>query len=93
MIARIVTSLVGFALIVYGVVAAISPLPAGLALIVVGLLMIAGANPWARPFIRRMRARWRWFDKLVSLAGKHGTKHMKSLVEATDPAGEQERKG
>jgi archaellum biogenesis protein FlaJ (TadC family) len=85
MIARIVTSLIGFVLIVYGIIAAVSPLPAGVILAIVGMLMIAGANPAARPIIRKARRRWRWFDVLVRTVGKHGPPHVRRVAEATSP--------
>ncbi len=85
MIARIVTTLIGVILIVYGVIAAISPLPAGVVLVFVGILMIAGANPAARPVIRGARAKWRWFDRLVRLAGKHGPSDVRRVAEETTP--------
>lgn len=91
LIARIVTSLIGFVLIVYGVIAALSPLPAGVPLLVLGLIMIAGANPAARPIIRKMRARWRWFDKLVRLIGERGSSDIKDVVEETRPDAENEQ--
>lgn len=85
MIRRIVTSLVGAVLIVYGVIAAISPLPAGVPLIVLGIIMIALANPAARPLVRRMRRKWRWFDHLVLTLGRRGPVAVKKVVEATEP--------
>lgn len=85
MIRRIVTSILGAILIVYGVIAAISPLPAGAPLIVLGIVMVALANPAARPLVRRMRRRWRWFDRLVIALGRHGPAGVRSLVEATSP--------
>ncbi len=85
MIARIATTLVGVVLILYGVVAAISPLPLGVILIAVGFVMIAGANPAARPLIRAMRRRWRWFDKLVRLAAHRSPPRFKDVIEETDP--------
>ena len=93
MIRRIVTSLVGFVLIVYGVIAAISPLPAGVPLIVLGIIMIALANPAARPLVRRMRRQWRWFDKLVRFAGKRGPRDIQAVVEETEPASEPAQNG
>ena len=85
MFARIVTSLIGAVLIIYGTIAAISPLPAGVPLVVLGLVMIAAANPAARPLIRRMRTKWSWFDKLVAAAGRHGPESIKPVVEETTP--------
>lgn len=83
--ARLVTSLIGAVLVVYGVIAAISPLPAGVPLVVLGLIMIASANPAARPFIRRLRRKWRWFDAMVAAAGKAGPAHVKRVVRETEP--------
>jgi hypothetical protein len=84
-VARIVTSLVGTVLVAYGVVAAVSPLPAGVPLIVLGGLMIAAANPAARPIIRRFRIKWHWFDVVVSTIGRRDPIHFKEVVDATEP--------
>lgn len=89
-VARIATSLVGAALFVYGLIASFSPLPAGAPLVILGLLMIAAANPAARPVIRRMRKRWRWFDRLVRFVGKRGPPGVRSVAAETSP-NEQER--
>lgn len=86
MIARFATTLVGIVLIIYGVLAAISPLPLGVPLVVVGLLMVAGANPQARPLVRRLRARWRWFDKLVRLAARRSPERFGDIDKKTEPA-------
>ena len=85
MIARIATTFVGAVLIIYGVIAAISPLPLGVVLVALGLVMIAGANPAARPLIRRMRARWRWFDRLVRAAAHRSPERFKGVIKETDP--------
>lgn len=83
--ARIVTSLIGLVLFLYGLIAAFSPLPAGAPLVIFGLMLIAAANPAARPIIRRMRKRWRWFDRLVRLVGKRGPASVKSVEQETAP--------
>ena len=85
MIARIATTLSGIVLIVYGVIAAISPLPLGVPLVVLGLIMIAGANPAARPLIRWMREHWRWFDVLVVHLARRSSKRFKDVFEETEP--------
>jgi len=89
-IARLITTLIGILLIVYGVIAAISPLPLGVPLIILGLLMIALAIPAARPLIRRMRRKWRWFDKLVETLGERSPEDIKELIEETDPEHQDE---
>jgi len=86
MISRIAATLAGLALVIYGVVAAISPfLPAGVPLIVLGLLTIALANPSARPILRRMRVRWRWFDRLVLALGRRSPDSIRKVIAETAP--------
>lgn len=87
-LARIATTIIGLVLLIYGIVAAISPLPVGVPLAILGLLMIAGANPAFRPVIRSLRTRWRWFDKLVILAGTRGSPSIKGMIVETTPAGQ-----
>ncbi len=89
--ARLATSLVGFALFIYGLIAAFSPLPAGAPLVILGVLMIAAANPAARPVIRRMRKRWRWFDRLVKLVGQRGSVSIRSVEAETAPEKTQDQ--
>jgi hypothetical protein len=89
--ARVAASLTGFVLLVYGLVAAFSPLPAGAPLVVLGALMIAAANPAARPFIRRLRRRWRWFDALVRTVAAKGPAQIKSVESETSPRGGKPR--
>jgi hypothetical protein len=83
--ARVATSLIGFALFAYGMIASFSPLPAGAPLVILGLLLIAAANPAARPLIRRMRRRWRWFDRLVRLAAARGPASVRTVETETAP--------
>jgi hypothetical protein len=82
---RVATSLVGLVLFLYGLVAAFSPLPAGAPLVILGLMMIAAANPAARPIIRRMRRRWRWFDTLVRMVGRRGPPSIRLVEASTAP--------
>lgn len=89
MIARIATTLSGIVLIIYGAIAAISPLPLGVPLIVLGLIMIAGANPAARPLIRWMREKWRWFDYLVAQLARRSPRRFKNVIDETDPDRDQ----
>ena len=86
MIARITTTVIGAVLMIYGVIAAISPLPVGAPLAVLGLFMIAGANPAFRPVIRSMRRNWRWFDKLVRIVAPRARGAVRTVIAETDPA-------
>jgi len=85
LISRALASFVGAVLFLYGVVAAISPLPFGLPLMVLGFLIFAGANPFARPLLRRIRQRWRWFDVLVRQVGKKSSGRFRDVMEDTAP--------
>lgn len=86
MLARIATTLVGVLLIIYGFIAVVSPLPLGFVMVPLGLIMIAGANPAARPLILRMRRKWRWFDGLVRKAAHHSPPRFRETIAKTDPA-------
>lgn len=85
MIARIATTVVGIFLLIYGVIAAVSPLPLGVPLIVLSLLMIAGANPAMRPYIRKGRRKWKWFDTLIRSVARRSPKRFEEVVKATEP--------
>lgn len=85
--ARVATSLLGLFCVVYGAIAAISPLPAGAPLVIFGVLLLALANPRARPFVRRLRRRFRWFDRLVRMIAGRSRGEMKAMIEETDPKG------
>lgn len=86
MIARLATTLTGIVLVIYGVLAAVSPLPLGIPLVVLGLLMIAAVNPAARPLILSMRRRWKWFDFLVRKAARRSPERFQETFEDTDPS-------
>lgn len=89
-VARTVSSLAGFVLFIYGVIAFLSPLPAGAPLAILGVLMIAAANPAARPVVRRLRRRWRWFDRIVRFAGKRGPASIRETERQTSPEAAQD---
>ncbi len=94
MLGRLGATIAGFVLMIYGLIAAFSPLPAGAPLVIIGLLMIAGANPAARPLIVRMRRRWPWFNKLVRLVGRRAPRHIARVAHETEPGiGERREEG
>jgi uncharacterized membrane protein YbaN (DUF454 family) len=83
--ARLAWTLIGLLSILYGIVAAISPLPAGVVLIVLGLFIIAGANPAARPLLRRLRRRFPRFDGLVRRLSGHAPLALRKVIAETAP--------
>ncbi|MEQ8935784.1 MAG: hypothetical protein RIE56_08330, partial [Amphiplicatus sp.] len=58
--------------------------------VVLGLLIIALANPAARPLIRRMRTRWSWFDRLALALGTRAPKNVRAVIEETAPQKREE---
>jgi len=85
LISRAVASLIGAVLILYGLIAALSPLPLGVPLMVFGFLVFAAANPYARPLLRRLRRCWSWFDALVRQVGKRAPDRFDDLIDETEP--------
>lgn len=57
---KIALTFFAIALIVFGVIASVSPVPFGFVFIVLGLLLLAVVAP---TFMRFFRKRWRWFDR------------------------------
>ena len=90
MISRALASLIGAVLFLYGLIAALSPLPLGVPLMVFGFLIFAAANPYARPLLRRLRRRWSWFDALVRQVGKRAPDRFDDLIDETDPGDNEE---
>ena len=86
MLRRVATTVGGVILLLYGVIAGVSPLPAGVVFVVLGFLMIAAANPAARPALRRLRRRWPWFNAVVKSFAQRGPKSLRSAADVTDPA-------
>ncbi|WDI31049.1 hypothetical protein PUV54_13920 [Hyphococcus flavus] len=86
MIARIATTIAAILLAIYGIFAAISPLPFGVPLVVLALIMFAAVNPSARPLVLWMRRRWKWFDYLVRKAADRSPARFNETFQNTDPA-------
>ncbi len=85
-VSRVLVSIAGAALFLYGVIAALSPLPLGVPLMVLGFLMIAGAIPATRPLLKRMRRKWPWFNGLVREISKRMPDRFGALQKQTDPS-------
>lgn len=92
MISRALASLIGAVLFLYGLIAALSPLPLGVPLMVFGFLVFAAANPYARPWLRRLRRRWSWFDVLVRQVGKRASDRFDDLIDETEPEEKEDAK-
>lgn len=85
MFSRIGGTVAGLVMLIYGIIAGLSPLPAGAPLAVVGMLMIAAANPAARPIIVSLRRRWPWFNRLVRIIGRRAPSAVSKVALETAP--------
>ncbi len=85
LISRVLVSIAGAILFLYGIIAALSPLPLGVPLMVMGFLMIAGAVPATRPLLILMRRKWPWFNGLVRQISKRMPDRFGALQKETDP--------
>lgn len=57
---RFALTIFAIALIVFGVIMTISPIPFGFVFVVLGFLLLAAVAP---AFLRWFRKRWRWLDR------------------------------
>ena len=85
MLSRIAMSFAGAIVFLYGLLAALSPLPFGAPLVFVGLIMIVSVNPSLKPRMRRLRSRYHWFDVLVRKTAKTGLKRAEDVERDTAP--------
>lgn len=85
MLVRIIVTVAALVVILYGVIAALTPLPVGVLAIVLGLTAIALANPRARPLLKALRKRWRWFDSLVRAVAERAPERYRDPLRETEP--------
>ena len=78
-------SLFAVTLIVIGVVTSISPVPFGFVLVVIGVIVLALADPRARPVLRWLRRRWPWLNRRLRGAQAKAPTAIAEPLEETDP--------
>ena len=79
-----------FILIGVGMITAITPIPFGLPLVLIGFLLLATVSPATLRFIRR---RWRWLDQRLKWLQKKLPRWMTRSLRKSDPDGDDERDG
>ena len=62
MLFRIAVTIFAVALIFFGIIWTISPIPFGIFIVAIGLLLFVTVAPAQ---VRWVRRRWRWFDQLM----------------------------
>ncbi len=74
-------------LIVVGAITAITPIPFGLPLVIIGFLMLATISPATLRFLRR---RWGWLDRRLRWMQKKLPNWMTRSLKRSDPYPEDE---
>ncbi len=85
MVIRFVISVLAIAMIVMGFIAMISPVPLGIFVIFLGLIILTLANPHARPFLKWIRERWPWLSKRLTEAQENTPPALSDPLKETEP--------
>lgn len=86
---KFILTIFALILILVGIVTAITPIPFGLPLILIGFLMLATISPATLRFIRR---RWGWLDRRLKWLQKKLPRWMTRSLRKSDPYPEDEEK-
>ena len=84
---KVILTIFALILILVGLVTAITPIPFGLPLVLIGFLMLATISPATLRFIRR---RWGWLDRRLRWLQKKLPKSMTRSLKRSDPYPEDE---
>ncbi len=84
---RIAVAVFAVILIVVGAMTAISPIPFGLPLVVLGFVLLATSSPAT---LRWMRRRWGWLDRRFRWLQERAPARMRERLRRTDPYPDQE---
>lgn len=87
---RVIIAILALLLIVVGVVAAISPIPLGVVMIAVGLIMLSFVAPPVRGFVRWLRRRWKWLDHRLDDAQETLPESIAEPLRESDPPDEED---
>ncbi len=87
---NILVAIFAFALILVGVIAAVSPIPFGIIFVVLGLILLTVVFPPVRPFLRMLRRRWGWLDNRLDALQEELPDPMAEPLRDSDPC-EQDR--
>lgn len=82
---RMVLSGLGFFLVLSGMVVFPLPIPFGLLMIAIGLVLLLTNSNWAPAMVRRARSRWPKLDGWLRQAGRKLPRSMFRILAATDP--------
>ena len=79
---RIAVAIFSLLLIFFGLVTAITPIPFGLPLVLIGFLLLATSSPTTLKFIRK---RWGWLDRRLRWFQRNWPRRMTRALRRSDP--------
>ena len=82
---RTVLGTLGLLLFLSGMVVFPLPIPFGLLMMAVGLVLLLTNSNWAPELVRRARCRWPKFDEWLRQSGRKLPRSMFRVLAATDP--------
>ncbi len=90
---RLVLRIVGFAFFGAGMVIFALPLPFGLLMMAIGLVLVVANSAWAAGQVRRARIRSPRFHRSLRRAGRRMPRRFYRVLAATDPRRAQKQIG
>jgi hypothetical protein len=90
LVVRFALSLFAIALITIGVATSISPIPFGFVLVIIGIIILALADPHARPLLRWIRSHWPWLNRRLHEAQANSPEMVSQPLRETEPGSEAE---
>lgn len=82
---RFVLRIVGFVFLAAGVIVFPLPIPFGLLMICIGLVLLIANSEWVAEVVRRSRARWPRFNNWLRRAAGKLPRRLHRIIAATDP--------
>jgi len=84
---RFVLTVLAILLIFFGIIAMISPIPFGILMIALGMVLLAMVAP---KLVRSMRQRWRWLDRMLDDATPRLPKWLARRLKESDPPDDED---
>jgi hypothetical protein len=82
---RFVLRIIGFVFLGAGLIVFPLPLPFGLLMICIGLVLLIANSEWVAELVRKARTRWPRFHRWLRRAGGKLPRRLHRILAATDP--------
>lgn len=82
---RLVLRVIGLVMVLAGIASLPFPIPFGILIMVIGLVLVLGNSVWAAELVRRARRRWPKLNAGLRKAGRRLPRSMHRVLFSTDP--------